>query len=152
MAFCPNCGAQVEDGKPFCDKCGAPIQAQAQQPVYAVPIAVSQSDHTAEFDPQDISDNKVFAMVSYLLGVVGIIIALLAAQKSDYAMFHVRQALKLSICSFILIIIAIIPFLGWLVAGVGAIIIFVLQIIMFFNVCKGKAVEVPLVGDFKFLK
>lgn len=28
------------------------------------------TDHTAEFDPTDISDNKVLAMIPYLLGVI----------------------------------------------------------------------------------
>lgn len=31
--FCRNCGAQNEDGTKFCSKCGAPLDAQQQQPV-----------------------------------------------------------------------------------------------------------------------
>ena len=37
-------------------------------------------DHTAEFDAKDISDNKVMAMLPYLMGTIGIIIALIASK------------------------------------------------------------------------
>lgn len=109
-------------------------------------------DHTAEFDPKDISDNKVFAMAPYLLGIVGIIIALLAAQKSDFAMFHVRQALKLELLSVLVVICMIVPVLGWIFAPIASIILFVVQVIMFFRVCKGRAIEPPIVSSLGFLK
>ena len=60
-------------------------------PPYGAPY-VDPKDHTAEFTPQDISEHKVFAMLPYLLGTIGIIIALLAAKDSKYIMFHVREA------------------------------------------------------------
>ena len=31
--FCPNCGAQVEDGTAFCSNCGAKIEAAQPQNV-----------------------------------------------------------------------------------------------------------------------
>ena len=82
------------------------------------PNYVPAFDHTAEFDPKDISDNKVFAMLGYLLGIFGIIISLLASRTSEYTMFHVRQALKF-------------------MAGVLG----VIKIICFFQICQGKAKE-----------
>ena len=145
MAFCPNCGAQVEDGASKCPNCGTAFAA-ANTPVYDV------TDHTAEYDPQDISDNKVFAMSAYLLGVIGIIITMLAAQKSPYAMFHARQSLKISVCCALLIVCMIVPILGWIVAGVGFIVILVISIIQFFSVCNGKAKEAPIISGFGFLK
>lgn len=180
MAFCPQCGANVADGVPNCPQCGAPMgaapafdqgqgqqnqqfqqyqqqpyQQYQQQPPYAAPVpypAVDPKDHTAEFDAKDISDNKVYAMAPYLLGTIGIIIALLAAQKSDFTTFHVRQAVKITIVQVLLIFCCIIPILGWIFAGVCNVIIFVLEIIMFFRVCKGKAIEVPIISNLGFLK
>ena len=32
MAFCPNCGTKVEDGKSFCPNCGTQIDAPAAPP------------------------------------------------------------------------------------------------------------------------
>lgn len=89
MKTCPNCNVQLDDAATFCANCGARIPESAQaQPQYtqntAVPPQGDPYDHTAEFDPQDISDNKVFAMLGYLLGTVGIIIALLASRKSPF--------------------------------------------------------------------
>lgn len=76
-----------------------PQQPVYQQPVYPPQPAYDPADHTAEFDPEDVSQNKVIAMAAYILGTVGIIIALLAAPQSKYAAFHSRQALKLDIVS-----------------------------------------------------
>ena len=82
MAFCPNCGGQVADGAAFCPQCGTGLNGAAPA------VQVNVYDHTAEFDPQDISDNKVYAMLCYLAGTLGIIIALLASHESPYLRFH----------------------------------------------------------------
>ena len=144
MAFCPNCGAQVPDGASVCPNCGLVMNGAAS---YTDP-----TDHTAEFTAQDISDNKVFAMASILISTIGIIITLLAAQKSEYAMFYARQALKLMVCQVLCLLLFIIPILGWIAGGIALLIIFVLKIICFFNICKGKAKEVPIINGFGFLK
>ncbi len=36
MSFCPNCGAQVQDGLDYCPQCGTPMHAN-QSPQYNVP-------------------------------------------------------------------------------------------------------------------
>ncbi len=153
MAFCPNCGAQVEDGKAFCDKCGTPLQAGAQN-FQQAPVAVNQFDHTAEFDPEDISRNKVYAMACYLLSAVGVIIALLAANESPYARFHATQALKftivemlLAICTGVLAFTIIVP----IVAVVVICVLAVIEIICFFDVCGGKAKDAAIIRSLKFL-
>ena len=91
-------------------------------------------------------------MATYLLGFIGIIIALIASHDSRYAGFHVRQSLKLqvsmSLCAFLMII----PILGWFAAVIGIGIIEVVNIICFFNVCSGKAIEPPIIRGFSFFK
>lgn len=156
MKFCPNCGTQVEDGVKFCPGCGSGFDGAVAAPV------IPAHDHTAEFDAQDISDNKVVAMLVYLTGWLGIIIAMLAGNTSKYAGFHVRQALKITVIETLLMIAAgvlfwifIVPVLGWImaVAFVGAYcVLFVVRIIAFIQICKGKAVEPPIVRVFGFLK
>ncbi len=151
MKFCPNCGAQLEEGAAGCPSCGAVFVAQpAPAAVYADP-----TDHTAEFDAADISENKVFAMLPYLLSVVGVIIALLAKTESRYTAFHVRQSLKIFICqalvgilSAVLAITLIVPLAG----AVCEIILLVVQIICFFQVCAGRAKEPAIVNRLGFLK
>lgn len=91
-----------------------------------------------DFDPKDISENKVSAMAAYLLGPLGIIIALLIARDSAYTAFHVRQALKLTVCSVALEIIAAILALFGMIPLVG--IIFKLVLVMIVAIWLGVLV------------
>ncbi len=150
MAFCPKCGNQVEDGTAVCPACGNQLGA----PIAPV-IAVDPSDHTAEYDPADISANKVKAMLCYLLGVWGVILAALTGTKSDYVDFHVREVLKVTVLEILVGFITgllcwtfIVPIAGFICLGI----LLVVQIIGFFRVCKGQAKELPIVKAFKFLK
>ena len=145
MKNCSNCGTQCDDNAAFCSNCGHSLGDNAS-------TMNDPSDHTAEFDPADISENKVIAMAPYLMGWVGIIVALLAINNSKYVSFNVKQTLKLEICLVLSAFLCIVPFLGWVAFGVCTIIILVLKIIGFVNVCKGKAQELPIVKDIAFLK
>ena len=120
------------------------------------------ADYTSKFDEKDISENKLFAMLPYLLGVFGMIIALLAAKTSDYVKFHVRQSIKLTICSALLgiltipfAVMALIPVVGILFRAIVMLIVIaqvgivILNIVAFMQVCNGKAKEPAIVGEFK---
>ena len=149
--ICPNCGKTIADGSNFCVECGANINPNAQGARYAY----DPKDHTAEFDTKDISENKVFAMLPYLLSITGTIIAVIAANNSSYARFCVKESLKFTVCEALLVIIALL-FCWTLVipicAGVCYLVLFVCRIIAFVRICKGKAKEAPIVGSFGFLK
>lgn len=156
MKICPKCNQQLDDNAAFCTNCGASTAA----------VEVDPYDHTAEFDKKDISDNKVIAMLVYLMGPIGIIIALLAGSTSAYAGFHVRQALKFTavqilagIALLVCILVNIIPYLGQIVyilvalAYIGLLgTLTVLKFICFFQICKGKAKEAAIIRNLKFLK
>ena len=153
MKFCPNCHLTYDDSANVCGQCGGPLSVIPQQ--VQQQAAYDPSDHTAEFDAQDISDNKVFAMLPYLMSFIGVIIALLAAPSSPYTMFHIRQGLKimvteilLGICTAVLAITIIVP----IAAGICMIVLLVIQIICFFRALKGRAVEAPIVKGLNFLK
>ena len=147
MKICPTCGAQVEDSASFCTVCGYSFSGNA-------PMTMDPLDHTAEFDPADIRENKLLAMVVYLMSAVGIIIALLAAPNSAYVRFHVRESLKLLICEMLLGFIT--ALLAWtvIVAILGAIalvVLLVVQVICFVRVCKGQAKQAPIISKIGFL-
>ena len=174
--FCTSCGAQlggsaqeqqphaqsVQQNQQFNQQTNQQFNQQYNQqtnqnPYYTQPVAPAYDpfDHTAEFDAKDISDNKVFAMAAYLLGLLGIIIALLASHDSKFARFHVNQALKftiinilIAICSLVLCWTIIVP----IAAAVMCLVFFVIEIICFFQVCSGKAKEAPILRSLKFLK
>ncbi len=151
MKTCPRCGAQLEDAVAFCPDCGMPLNGAAPAPVpYVDPY-----DHTAAYDPQDISDNKVYCMLIYLMGAIGIIIALLASRDSDYVRFHVRQCVKITVCEMLLGILAAvlaITFIVPIVAAIAMLVLLVVQVICFFRICKGQAKEAPIVCKLEFLK
>lgn len=147
MAFCSKCGSEVPEGIQFCPKCGTPLGAAAPQ--YSV---APTYDHTAEFDPTDISENKVIAMTCYLLGIFGVIIAALFAKESAYVKFHVKEFLKIAVCEGLCALMFIIPFLGWFAGGICILILVVVNYIQFFSVCKGNAKEAPIIRSFGFLK
>lgn len=152
MKNCPNCNTQIDDVAAFCPNCGTNF-ATNQHPAAAP--AVDPYDHTAEFDSRDISENKVFAMLPYLLDTIGIIISLLASSTSAYVRFHIRQALKFTvatilggICAAVLCWTFIVP----IAYGILCIAFFVIKIICFFQICSGKAKEPAIIRSLSFLK
>ena len=151
MKTCNNCGAQVEDVAKFCPECGFKFGAIAE------PKAVSTDiyDHTSEFSPEDIANNKLYAILMYCVSLMGIIIGLLAAGDSPYVRFHVKQSLKLFICEVLLGLIT--GALFWTVivgiaGGIAIVVLAVVDIICLVNACKGLAKEPPIVCKIGFLK
>ena len=176
MKFCSKCGFQCDDFAAACPSCGnafattasapvapqapvsAPVQppmgAPVQAPMMAQPVMVAANpfDHTAEFDAKDISDNKVYAMLCYIFGLLGVIVAAICAKESPFVKFHMTWALRSCIIMVLCELLMIVPFLGWFAAPICMIIILVLQIIAFFQVCGGKAKEMAIIRSFGFLK
>ena len=95
MKTCPKCNTQLSDDAMFCTNCGTSFQNANPQPqqnanpqpqqnayqntqqTYNQPVApvVNVYDHTAEFDPQDVHENKLFALLCYIMGIIGVVIA-----------------------------------------------------------------------------
>lgn len=173
MAFCPNCGAPVAATQSIPQQANYQAPAPAQTPSAQIPpinpgsqanpqphpvdlnAAVYTKDHTAEFSAQDISDNKVYALLAYLLGIFGVIVVGLVARDSKFAMFHMRQSAKLVVVEWLFGLISALLF--WTVIipiayFVFVIVLAVVEIICIVNVCGGKAKEAPIVSSFGFLK
>lgn len=147
MSKCVNCGYELPAGANNCPNCGAPTNVGAPAP--------NPTDHTAEFDSKDISDNKVMAMLPYLLSCFGILIAVIAAKDSPFTGFHVKQALKITVLEALLAIAAVVLCWTFIVPAAAIVccaILLVLSVIGFVNVCCGKAKELPIISKFKFLK
>lgn len=148
MRYCINCGKQLEDGVVFCPNCGTSSQGTGAGPTYVDPF-----DRTAEFDAEDAKQNKIFAMLIYLSGVVGIIVALLVSRDSAYIKFHVTQYVKfliaftlVSLITAVLAFTVIVPIIG----GIALIVLLVCDIISFFKAASGKSVEMPIIRSINF--
>jgi len=149
MKYCPNCGTELPEGANACPSCGASVNQPA-----AAAVVVPNYDHTSDFEAEDIEKNKVFAVLGYLIGLVGIVIVFLGAKDSAYAMYHAKQALKIEITAILLGVVTAV--LCWtcivpVAAAVLYIILLVVDIIAIIQVFCGQAKEPWLVRSLKFL-
>ena len=171
MKYCSKCGAELTDETKFCPSCGQSAEVKnenTQKGDYqkkiedAVTDFVNTKDETSEFDTEDINKNKALSILSYI-GIL-FIIPLIAAPQSKFARFHANQGLVLfiveaviGVASSIVTAIAtmIASFIGSLVGAVFSLIgvvTFIFMIIGIINAAQGKAKELPLIGNFRFIK
>ena len=114
-------------------------------------------DYTESFDQNDIQQNRVMGVLSYL-GIL-VLIPLFAAKESPFARFHCNQGIVLALAEVVLSLAAKIfgrlPLIGWiikLVAGLGGIALLVFAIMGIINAINGRAKELPLVGGIRILQ
>ncbi len=88
MAFCKNCGQQINDDAAFCPNCGTTVdngqQAQQQAPVQ--PQVMSNNG-------EPLPNEKGLAWLSYV-GLL-FLIPLFARKDSEYCKFHVKEGATL---------------------------------------------------------
>ncbi len=158
MKQCPKCGAALNDEAVFCTNCGTACGTPAgQQPAYEPPYQppVMPYDHTAEFDPKDVSENKLLCMVAYLLGKIGIIIAMLSRTSSPYAAFHIRQAMKFAVAETLVTIVGVVLCFTLIIpiaAAIAYLVLLVIRIICFFQVCLNQAKEPVIIRSIPIWK
>ena len=183
MAFCAKCGTQLEPDANFCPACGTPAKARSgapgqtgtgtenrQQPGGSTRDQVEAAfekfkndgeDHTFQFAPEDIEQNKGMAILAYL-GIL-VLVPIFAAKESRYARFHANQGL--------ILLIALVAYgmlekflsgvfyaIWWGLGSVFSIalnlvyLVFVAYIILgIMNAAKGRAKELPIIGKFTLL-
>lgn len=97
-------------------------------------------------DKQTIDEGKAAAITSYIL-IVGVLIALSmnSENKNQYASFHIRQGLGLTL-TFIILGVSISHFESILIAAPMWIFISVLTIYGIFTAAKGETTPLPLLG------
>lgn len=103
-----------------------------------------------EFTKEDIEQNKVMAILAYIL----FLIPMLAAKESPFAKFHTNQGLLVFLAAIAINIVgAIIPFIGWLlILPLGNLAVFILAIMGIINAANGKAKKLPIIGNIEILK
>ena len=150
MAFCTKCGKEINEESVFCPYCG---QARGEAPAAEAVLTA---------DPQDVKDNKVFAILAYF-GILVLVPILAAPKTSVYSRFHANQGLVLWITSIILNVagsilnvlgelLGVLGFLTGIVSGAAGIFTLVLAIMGIVAAAKGEMKELPVIGTFKILK
>jgi len=103
-------------------------------------------DENVVYSAEDIEENKVIALLSYL-GIL-VLVPLLAKKESPYAQFHAKQGLVLLIAWIAIGIITVIPIIGWIIGPIASIVLLIFSIIGIINALGGQTKELPLIGQF----
>ncbi len=92
-------------------------------------------------------DEKALALLAYLWILV--MIPLLLKKDSDFCKFHVKQGLVLFLASLGVMILGMVPMLGWLIIlPFGWLAITILSILGIINVLQGKKWKMPYIGQY----
>lgn len=119
----------------------SPPPAPPVAPPPAPPVAPPVSGGDAPSDT-----GKILAVLGYIFWPVALIAVLIEPYKNErFVRFHAVQALGLSVAGIAIGVIANIPILGWIVALVGGIALFVLAIMGLVKALQGEYYEMPVV-------
>jgi uncharacterized membrane protein len=137
--FCSKCGAENPDAAKFCSKCGAGLGVAATPTEgVAKPEAESSTGLSA----------NVAGLLCYVLTWVTGIIFVVLEKKSTFVKFHAWQSIMtFGVLTVAELILAWIPFVGWILSILIGILMFVLWIILMIQAGTGKMWKVPWAGD-----
>ena len=156
MKNCPMCGNHLDDNAKFCPVCGAKTENGSDSSATQKKVEdfvndfTNTADTSAEYTPEDVANNKVMAILSYLSLLF--LVPLLAAKESPFAQYHANQGILLFIVHVIGVALTSIPYVGWLAGALVNIFTTVLMIIGILNAYNGKAKELPVIGKFRIIK
>lgn len=96
----------------------------------------------------NIVEGKSTATIAYIT-LIGLIIAFVqnGEKKNKFASYHIRQSLGLMCTGFVLALVNVMPFLGWIISILGVIGLMVLWFMGFMNAINGKEQPIPLLGN-----
>jgi uncharacterized membrane protein len=148
MAFCPNCGAQIQDNSAFCGSCGKSANAAAPSTGYA-----AAAPTPAPAANSGMADN-VAGLLAYLFIPAIIFLVLEPYKKSRFVRFHSFQCLFFAIAWFVLwfllMIVATMPFVGTALFFLYPLISLAglaLGIFLMVKAYQGQIFKLPVIGD-----
>ncbi len=121
-----------------------------------------ENNAQTEVTPEDVQNNKVFAILAYF-GIL-VLVPILAAKESKFARFHANQGLVLFIAevAWVIIYYVLLTLFGMIAGGLALMWIFigslvwigfaVFAIIGIIYAAQGNTKPMPLFGKFKILK
>ena len=106
-------------------------------------------DYSDEMDSDDVTKNRLMAVLAYIGPLV--LIPLIVARDSKFAKFHANQGLVLFILAIACALLRDVKLIGWIFSVCGMA-IFILAVVGIIYACQGKAKELPVVGNWKLIK
>ena len=134
MAICKNCGANIDDGVKLCPACGADVSE-------------------ALADPNDAEQNKVMAIIAYILFFVPLLAG--AHNKSPFVKYHTNQGTVLFLFSLAAQIVAsvlVVVVIGCLLMPLFSLASLALLVMGIINAANGKMKPLPLIGNITIIK
>jgi uncharacterized membrane protein len=139
--FCSKCGAENAEAAKFCSKCGAKLGA-AETPAPTEGAGKPESESST-----GMSANTA-GLLCYVAGWITGIVFVVLEKKSTFVKFHAWQSIMtFGVLTVAELILAWIPFVGWILSILIGILMFVLWIILMIQAGTGKMWKVPLAGD-----
>lgn len=167
MAFCANCGAQVNDGAGFCAGCGKPVGGGPQPIPISQPFAAgavpSGSQSTVAIGSQAggtaLASNLAGAL-AYILGfITGILFLVLEPYKRDrFVRFHAMQSILYSAFGIVfrigwsILVGATSDLTGWAILAlvpVGIVIslgLFLFWLFLMYQAYSNREFRIPIIG------
>jgi uncharacterized membrane protein len=143
MAFCPNCGSQV-DGR-FCAKCGAAVGVTGDAETAAAPPQAAAT-------PAGLADNVVSALC-YVLGLItGILFLVLAPYNQNRTIrFHAFQSIFLHVALIVfwigmVFVSAITGGMLFFITPLIGLAFFVLWIVLIIKAYQNQKLVLPIIG------
>lgn len=91
--------------------------------------------------------NSSMDIIAYLT-IIGLIIAFISNKdKDELTTYHIRQSLGIGLTSLALMVVGMIPILGWVISILGSLFVIYLWIMGLMNAINGKMEPVPFLGE-----
>jgi len=92
------------------------------------------------------NDDNIISAIGYIWLLF--LVPLLLKKGNKYCEFHAKQGMVLFIASIILMVIGVVPILGWIIAFFGWIAIIIFALLGFVNALQGKEWEMPYLSKY----
>jgi len=94
-------------------------------------------------------DENIEGLLCYILGWITGIVFLVLEKENKFVRFHAMQSLATFLLLFIiLVIIGMIPFIGWVISILISIFMLILWLFLMYKAFKGELYKLPIVGEF----
>jgi uncharacterized membrane protein len=137
--FCASCGNEMAANATVCSNCGSAYTAGSGAAAAGMPmgsVAAGLPDNTA-------------GALAYLTIIPAIIFLVSDGyNKRPFIRFHAFQSIFFAVaCTVLMMVLAIIPVIGWILEPLVMLGFFVLWLVTVFKAYGGKEFELPVIGS-----